>query len=123
MGDLRQHLRGRFEASVTPTGRLWLAIGTASVSAVVLGGYMTLVALATLLAESCGNDLRWVALFAAAVLAALAAIVGLVVGGWSLHQGGRLRGQARWASGILAFTALAWTIAIVSPWLPDGTCA
>jgi hypothetical protein len=80
------------------------------------------VAFATLLADGCGEDLRWLALALATAAASVAAIVGLAVGGRSLVTATGLRRQERWTTSILAGTALAWSIAIVSAWLPTGLC-
>jgi hypothetical protein len=107
---------------VPPAGRLWLAAGVASLSAVALGTVMALVAFATLLGESCGEDWRWVGLVVATTLAALAGLVGMTVGGLCLRSGGEELAGRRWSTAILAVTALAWSVAVVSFLLPTGAC-
>lgn len=118
-----QGLRARFTASVPPAGRLWLAAGVASLSAVALGTVMLLVAFATLFGGSCGEDWRWVGLVVATALAALAGLAGMVLGGFSLFPSVDGRVDRRWTPAILVVTAAAWSVAAVSFWLPTGACA
>ena len=114
---------GRLSDRVPPAGRLWLAVGMACVSVGVLGGAAVLMLFGTLFEDSCGEDWRWVALLAATAVAALAALVGLAVGGLSLHPEADGHGDGRWAAAILIATAVAWSIAVVAPWLPSGACS
>jgi hypothetical protein len=135
VGHQRPRLYDRFGGSVRSGRRLWLAIATASVSAVVLGGAVLLVTFATLFRESCGEDWRWVGLVAATGIAAMAAVVGLTLGGLSLHRHSDgpmatttspalppVAGEPRWAVGLLAVTGLAWAVGVTAMWLPTGAC-
>jgi hypothetical protein len=135
VGHQRPRLYDRLGGSVRSGRRLWLAIATASVSAVVLGGAVLLVTFATLFRESCGEDWRWVGLVAATGIAAMAAVVGLTLGGLSLHRhsGGPtatatrpamppVAGEPRWAVGLLTVTGLAWAVGVAAMWLPTGAC-
>jgi hypothetical protein len=123
MGDTGQGWRGRLSDRVPPAGRLWLAVGMTCVSVGLLGGVAVLVMFGTLFEESCGEDWRWAALVAATAVATLAALVGLAVGGLSLHPAADGRGDQRWVTAILVVTVVAWSIAVVAPWLPSGACS
>jgi hypothetical protein len=101
--------------------QLWLAVGFASLTATALGTATLLIAFATMLSESCGEDQRWAALCVATGLAGLAAVAGLVPAVRSLWASASAL-HPRWVPGVVAVTVVAWMVAAVSALLPTGGC-
>lgn len=113
---------GLIPAFGNPDAKLWLGVGAATASAVVLGAYTIMLALTTSLADGCGEDLRWLALVLATAVASVAAMAGWAVGGWSLVRGAVLRRRAVWSAAIVVGALVAWSGALVSVGWPNGAC-